>query len=205
MIVIPERAQRFSDVAARSRKRVEARQYVGITLVVEQAGVEKVAREPIAFGRSVAIVKMGGGLRDAKTYVIGRQVVESSYEQRLAVTCVKSWSGKDSIETPYRVHGQIPMEAVLSLTLMNLKELLWCEFVPPLVYADSGFPGYRSGLGCGVQRGDWLRDLRNRKRLYERGRRRTCRAAAAVPSSATLVESVSAEASFGHQIACARQ
>ena len=173
MIVIPERAQCLIDVAASARESIEARQNVRIPMVVEETGIEEVARESITLRRSVTIVKVGRGLRDPEPYMTRRQVVEPSDENWLAITSVKSRSRKGPIESPDRVQWQIPMEAVRCLTLMGFVELVRCKFTPSLVYGNSRLSGYRSRLRCGIQRCNRLCELRNRERLYERCSRGT--------------------------------
>jgi hypothetical protein len=59
VVVIPERTQRFVDIACWSVIRIESRQYVGIILIAEVSGTVEVARIAVALGRGVTVVQVG--------------------------------------------------------------------------------------------------------------------------------------------------
>src|ERR1700675_3580739 len=71
VIVIPQRAHTFIDVAAGSLVGGEyACQLIRVVLVIPMPSLEKVTREPVTFRRRVAVVKMRGDRGKAKPTVL---------------------------------------------------------------------------------------------------------------------------------------
>src|SRR5215470_18945923 len=114
MIVVPQRAQRLIDIAIGADVvRVESGQNIRILLIVEVADLEEIARETIAFRRSVPIVEMGTDRRHPKSAVLGRrwEPVVVPHQNWLVVVVDVSWAGAGRVnavvEGPHCLHSQV--------------------------------------------------------------------------------------------------
>src|SRR5438309_1036129 len=87
MVVVPECAHRFVDVAGARVGRVNARQDVRVMLVVEVPALEKVARVAVALRRRVTVVQVSADRRqpEAAVLILRRQLVGVADQDRLAV------------------------------------------------------------------------------------------------------------------------
>src|SRR5262245_58765083 len=108
MIVVPERAQRFINIAGSGMGRENSSQHIGIMLVIELADFKKVARKAVAFrgGVSVVQVRSNRGYAKAIIVILG-QGVEVAHQNWLAVFGYISWPGHHSVEAPQGLRGQI--------------------------------------------------------------------------------------------------
>src|SRR5690349_8083549 len=93
VVVIPERAHRFVDVAVGWMARRESSQGIGIVLVVPFVLTEEVTGEPVTFRWCMAIVQVSGDRLYAEPSVVIWQVVEVSDEDRFAVASHISLTG----------------------------------------------------------------------------------------------------------------
>ena len=180
VVVVPERAHRLVDVAGRREGLDgESGQRVRVVLVVEEPRIEEVRGEAVALGRRMAVVEMCRDLRDAEAHVIRRQLVVHAHEDRLTVRGMVGRSGDDAVVAPDGVHRQLGMETVLRLARTDLVELLWQEFVPPLMNDASRLAGSRVRLGLRRRRHRrlGLEDGRDRQRRDEGRRGRAARRA----------------------------
>src|SRR2546422_11671884 len=88
-------------------------------------------------------VEMGRDFRTPKTNVICRQVIAEAHHDRLPVSCMKGRAREDAVVAPNLTQGQVGVEAVICLPLMDVIELLWEKLVPALMRSAGSLPGNR--------------------------------------------------------------
>src|SRR5262249_6779282 len=95
----------------------EPGEHVGIVLVPEEPRIEEVARESVAFRRSVAIVKVSGSLRYTKSPVICRKIIMHANQNWLPIFRVVCRTGDRGgaaavRKTPSPLGRRVGMEAL---------------------------------------------------------------------------------------------
>src|SRR2546425_9874808 len=108
MVVIPKRAQRLVNVSSAWVSGKNARQHIGVVLVIELADLEEVAGDAVAFRWRVAVVQVRGCGGQPKSIIVAlRQIIEISYQNRLDVLRGIGRSRNQTIKAPQGLPGKI--------------------------------------------------------------------------------------------------
>jgi hypothetical protein len=130
--VVPERAHGFAHITVRRVRTGKAGQHVRIVVVVEARvgalGLHRVGKEivgeAVAFGRRVAVVQVCDGLGNAKTPVVGRQLVAPAHQHVLAVLRVKGHAGDAAVKAPEPLVRQVGRDLHLDFADLLIEHLL---------------------------------------------------------------------------------
>src|SRR3989449_11474005 len=108
---------------------------------------------------------MGRGFGNSKTYVVRWQVIIKPRDDGFPVPSVESGTGENSVEAPDEILGQVGVEAMFRLLLMDFVEHSRQKLRVTLM---------RSRVRRRLQRLDRLGHRRNRKLDHEWSGRRAC-------------------------------
>ncbi len=173
VIVIPQGAQGFIDVAVGCVVRVESRQHIRIVLIAEVPNAVEVARVAVAFRRGMAIVKVGGNRGNSKAAVhVGRgESIDVACELGYAVVGLIRWARTGNVgavaEGPDGLARKVGRLYYGDRLLGKFVEPGWHDREPAGIQLR-GLVGCRANLAGRGIRGSCRRRTKRRNRLRDR-------------------------------------